>query len=120
MEKKILVIDDNPDDREIMERFLTKAGFKQLSFAENGLEGAHKARAERPDLIIMDIVMPQKNGPDTAELLRQDSLTSRIPVIFVTSLVRPGESQGGMTRVFAKPFDNSAILNKIQALLKGD
>ena len=117
MAKKILVIDDNEEDREIMKRFLRKAGYANLSFAQNGTEGIQLARQEKPDLIILDIVMPQKDGTQVARLLGQDATTHNIPIIFVTSLVRDGENQGGATRVFGKPFNAMAFLEKVGEVL---
>lgn len=118
MDKKILIIDDSDDDREIMKRFLEKAGYRNLLFASDGLEGAALARREKPDLVILDIVMPKKEGPEVADALRKDPVTRNIPVLFVTSLVRPGENQGGSTRVFSKPFDESGLLEKLKKVLE--
>lgn len=114
LEKKILIIDDSEEDREIMMRFLSKAGYKNLCFACNGVEGIGLAKKELPDLIILDIVMPQKDGAQVAKLLAQDTVTRNIPIIFVTSLVREGETQGGATRVFGKPFQPEELMKKIE------
>jgi CheY-like chemotaxis protein len=114
LEKKILIIDDSEADQEIMKRFLSKTGYQNIFTASNAADGIHLARTEKPALIILDIVMPQKDGAQTAKLLSQDSVTKDIPIIFVTSLVRDGEMQGGSTRVFGKPFNIEELAKKIE------
>lgn len=118
LEKKILIIDDSEADQEIMRRFLSKMGYRNLFTTSSGTDGIHLARTEKPDLIILDIVMPQKDGAQVAKLLAQDTVTRNIPIIFVTSLVRDGEMQGGSTRVFGKPFNIEELAKKIEKIFK--
>lgn len=82
--KKILVVDDSPTERHVMIELLTKNGY-QVTTAENGEEGIAKAKAELPDLILMDVVMPGLNGYQATRTLTRDEATKNIPVIVCTS-----------------------------------
>lgn len=62
MGRKILIIEDNEDDQLIIKRYLNKAGFQEILFAYNGKEGIKKAKAEKPDLIVLDTVLPDIDG----------------------------------------------------------
>lgn len=82
--KNILVVDDSPTERYFSVDFLTKAGY-HVTTAENGEEGIAKAKATKPDLILMDIVMPGLNGFQATRTLTRDEETRHIPVIVYTS-----------------------------------
>ena len=78
--KKILVIDDSPTERHVLVEILNKGGYDIIT-AESGEEGIEKARAEQPDLILMDVVMPGLNGYQATRTLTRDESTKHIPVI---------------------------------------
>ena len=82
--KKILVVDDSPTERHVMVELLTKNGY-QVVTAESGEEGVVKAKAELPDLVIMDVVMPGLNGYQATRTLTRDEDTKNIPVLMCTS-----------------------------------
>ena len=118
MGKKILVIDDNEQELMILKRTLTKAGYEDLIFAGSAEEGIEKAKTEKPNLIIADINMPKKTGIDVHNILKQYSDTKDIPVIFQTSLIRPGERpDGGNNQVFPKTHFSEDLIKKIRELI---
>ncbi len=82
--KNILVVDDSPTERFFTVDLLTKAGY-QVTTAENGEEGIAKAKATKPDLILMDVVMPGLNGYQATRTLTRDDETKAIPIIVCTS-----------------------------------
>ena len=82
--KRILVVDDSPTETEAFRTMLEKNGYEVLS-AENGADGVAKARQEKPDVVLMDIVMPGLNGFQATRQLTKDSETQHIPVIIVTT-----------------------------------
>ena len=88
MGKKALVIDDNKNNLMLEKDLLEVAGFEVFE-AENASSGIVIARMEKPDVIIMDVRLPDMRGSEAARILRQDRETSDIPIIFVTASVFP-------------------------------
>ncbi len=86
--KTVLFIDDNPVDRTLIERLLTKKNFHVL-LASNAKDGVNLAEEHRPDLILMDILLPGISGIEVCKGLKKKPLTSSIPVIFYTSIDTP-------------------------------
>ena len=84
MTKKILIVEDNKDSREILGLFLTKIGHQVIK-ASNSKEAISCAEAERPDLIFMDIQLPDVDGVKTTAILKQNPKTSRIPIVALTA-----------------------------------
>lgn len=117
MAKKILVVDDELGSVLLFESVLKKRGYA-VSTATNGEDAIEKARKEKPDLILLDIIMPRLDGTEVAIALRGDPLTSHIPVFFITALIGPGDKiniAGTATNlVFAKPVNLNELLAKIQ------
>ena len=89
--KKILVVDDSPTERHVLHELLTRNGY-QVTTAESGEEGIEKAKAELPDLILMDVVMPGLNGYQATRTLTRDEATKSIPIIDV-HFQGPGDRQ---------------------------
>lgn len=87
MAKRILIIDDDPDLVEAVSLLLEGEGMQPLA-AYGGLEGLEKARSEKPDLIVLDIMMPDKDGYEVAKELAADSELSQIPVIMLTAVTQ--------------------------------
>jgi twitching motility two-component system response regulator PilH len=117
--KKILVVDDSPTERYFMVELLSKNGYQVLT-AENGEEGVSKAKAEIPDLILMDVVMPGINGYQATRTLMREETTKNIPVIVCTSKGQEtdkiwGLRQGAMDYL-VKPVNGEELLAKIAAL----
>jgi len=114
--KNILVVDDSPTERFFSVDFLTKAGY-QVTTAENGEEGIAKARAMKPDLILMDVVMPGLNGFQATRTLTRDEETKHIPVIVCTSKGQETDKIWGLRQGAAdyvvKPVNPEELLQKI-------
>jgi two-component system, cell cycle response regulator DivK len=86
MKKKILVVDDNANNLMLEKDLLEVAGFEVFQ-AEKAIDGIIIARREKPDVIIMDVRLPDMRGSEAARVLRQDKETRDIPIIFVTASV---------------------------------
>jgi twitching motility two-component system response regulator PilH len=115
--KKILVVDDNATDLKNMEQIVAGAGCMVVS-ATGGTEALAKAKSEKPDLIFLDIVMPDLDGYATVRALRADSATKSIPVVFVSSKGQQADKvwaqmQGG-TDLVVKPFTKEQIIEQLK------
>jgi len=114
--KRILVVDDSPTERFFVVDLLSKHGF-QVTTAENGEDGIAKAKAEKPDLIIMDVVMPGLNGYQATRTLTRDDETKGIPVIVCTSKGQETDKIWGLRQGAAdyvvKPVNPEELLKKI-------
>lgn len=118
--KKILLVDD-ADTILMMERMILRSGSYTLVTAKDGREAVAKAVTERPDLILLDIVMPKMNGFDTCKQLRQQEATRHIPIIMVTTR---GEAENvetgfksGCTDYITKPINGLELLSKVRNYL---
>lgn len=117
--KKILVVDDSPTERHVLVELLSSNGYQVIT-AESGEEGIEKAKAELPDLILMDVVMPGLNGYQATRTLTRDEATKHIPVIVCTSKDQEtdriwGLRQGAQDYII-KPVNGPDLLAKIAAL----
>ena len=87
MEKKILIIDDNEQDRKIMQRFLNKAGYEEILMAETGEEGVKKAESEKPDLVIIDTMLPGIDGFEVCRQIRGIQGSSAPKIVITTGTI---------------------------------
>jgi len=121
MKKKILMVDDDLDLCLIYETVFEHLGY-DFVFAANGNEAVVIATTQKPDLILMDIIMPVMNGYQTTRLIRQNPKTHSIPVIAVTALTSPEEREecfrSGCDDYIAKPFTIKDLASRIEKLLK--
>jgi len=119
-EPMILVVDDEKDIRNLVERYLKGAGYEVLT-AKNAGEALIYAEQEQPDLIIMDVVMPGRSGFDACRDLKLKSDTSHIPVILISVLTRPTDRdmafEARADDFMAKPFTKEQILDKVNEIL---
>ena len=117
--KRILVVDDSATERHMLKDMLTKAGYDVLS-SENGEDAIAKARLLKPDLILMDVVMPGLNGFQATRAISRDPVTQSIPVIMCTSKSQETDKIWGLRQgakdYVVKPVDRDALLAKIVAL----
>jgi len=114
----ILIVDDDDSIRSLLNQELGDAGY-HIEEASNGKEALEKVRANRPDLIILDIMMPEMNGFDVAAVLKNDPQTMDIPII-VLSVVQD-KARGfriGVDRYLTKPIDTNLLFNEIGSLLE--
>ena len=118
---KILVVDDEVHILKIIDYKLRTAGYTVITAAD-GVEGVEKARAERPDLILLDVMMPRMDGFQTLEALKQDSATKAIPVFMLTvrgkEMDRLRGLQMGVAAYITKPFSPNALLARIEEALR--
>lgn len=119
--KKILLIEDNTEIRENTAEILELADY-QVVTAENGRVGVEKAHAEKPDLIICDIMMPIMDGYSVLHLLSKTPDTANVPFIFLTAKADRSDFRKGMEMgaddYITKPFDDVELLNAIESRLK--
>ena len=119
--KKILVIDDEADIREIVRLYLAEEGFKVIE-AGNGQDGILTAQREKPDLIILDIMMPGINGFEVAKHLKDDPNTHNIPIIILSVLAQDSQYRHGILDYISKPFRQEelvGIIKKVFEKVKG-
>jgi twitching motility two-component system response regulator PilH len=117
--QKILVVDDSPTERYFLSDILIKNGFS-VSTAENGEEALQKIKADKPQLILMDIVMPGQNGFQVTRAISKDPDTQDVPVIICTSKGQETDRIWGLRQgardYLVKPVDPQELLTKIAAL----
>jgi twitching motility two-component system response regulator PilH len=117
--KNILVVDDSPTERFFTVDVLTKAGYL-VATAENGEDGINQAKASKPDLILMDVVMPGLNGYQATRTLSRDEETKHIPVIVCTSKGQETDKIWGLRQgavdYLVKPLNPEELLQRIAAL----
>jgi len=120
MGKKILVVDDEAQLTEMVKLRLEAAGYS-VSCAYDGVEGLEKAKKEKPDLIILDLMLPKMDGYKVCGLLKNDARYNKIPIVMFTA--RAQEEDIGLGRELGaeayvtKPFDHKILLGKIRELL---
>lgn len=107
--KTILIIDDEADIRDIASMSLRLVAGWQVITASSGREGLELAERERPDAVLLDVMMPDMDGPTTLLRLQEGPATADIPVVFVTAKLQPQERRRyaglGAMGLVAKPFD---------------
>ena len=128
-QRTVLVIDDEPHVVTYLEMLLQDAGYKTIS-AENGKVGREKARKEMPDLICLDINMPEESGIRFYRNLKEDPVMARIPVLVITAVTGLGGQPGPLEKFistrkhipapegfFSKPIDREEFLAKVEEVL---
>jgi twitching motility two-component system response regulator PilH len=117
--RKILIVDDSPTERHVLNDLLTKAGFEVVT-SDNGEDAIVKARQVKPDLILMDVVMPGLNGFQATRAISRDPETRTIPIILCTSKSQETDKIWGLRQgardYLIKPIDRDELLGKINAL----
>ena len=117
--KRVLVIDDSATERHIIGEVLGKQGY-EVSFAEDGEKGIVEAKTSKPDLIIMDVVMPGMNGFQATRAISNDPETSHIPIVLCTTKDQETDKVWGIRQgakdYVVKPIDPAELLSKIAAL----
>ena len=117
---RILIVDDSPTELQALRRLLERHGYQILE-ARDALQGIDVARRERPDLILMDVVMPGMSGFQATRRLTRDEETARIPVFLVSSKTQESDRIWGLRQGAAdyvvKPVDERDILPRMHAVL---
>ncbi len=118
---KVLMVDDDADIRLIGKVSLSGVGRWQVVLASSGAEALSLAAGEKPDVILLDVMMPLMDGPATLARLKESPETREIPVIFMTAKVLTDEVAGylkmGAAGVIKKPFDPMTLPNEIREVL---
>ena len=116
----ILIIDDEPDICELLEFKLKNEGYKTFS-TTNPLEAVSKARDVSPDLIVLDVMMPELDGFRLCSMLKVDSKLKNIPILFLTAKTEVDDRVKGFTRgaddYLTKPFDSRELVARIKVIL---
>lgn len=114
---KILVADDSNEFLDIYRELLVGRGMSVVT-AANGAEALQVAWMEKPDIIFLDLVMPEMTGAECARLLKQDPSCREIPVVIITSHITPKDMdacyRAGADEIMAKPFSNDQIINLLK------
>ena len=119
--RKILIVDDEDDIREVARLSLELVGGWDVLAACSGREGLEEAKANQPDAILLDVMMPDMDGPATFQELQADEATRHIPVILLTAKVQAADrlrfSELGVSGVLAKPFDPMELPRQVADVL---
>ena len=120
MTKRILVVEDQEDLRGVLRDLLTGSGYEMLE-APDGQAGIDKARAEKPDLILMDIQMPVMDGYDATRHIKAAPECAKIPIIAVSSFAMKGDEEkaraSGCDHYVTKPYSPMQLLKTVRGLL---
>nr|HID59771.1 response regulator [Desulfobacterales bacterium] len=130
-EKKILVVDDEPDMRTFLSTLLETSGFTAVA-AENGIEGVQKAREVKPDLIILNVMMPKENGVQMYRQLKISDQLKQIPVIMISAISKKsflrcqkiltywGSSFPEPEAYIKKPLESDELIQLVESLLSAE
>lgn len=118
---KIIYVDDDPDLRELAEMCLRLDKTLQVTLAAGGAEALDAMLADPPDVALVDVMMPQMDGPGLMARMRETPALADVPVIFITARSLPRETQAltalGAAGLIAKPFDPLALAKSVHAIL---
>ncbi|HVH13127.1 MAG TPA: response regulator [Longimicrobium sp.] len=121
MSRKILLVDDEDDIREVAQMSLEMTAGWEVVTAPSGADALRTAAAERPDAILLDVMMPGMDGPATARALRAEPDTAEIPIILLTAKVQAADRRRfddlGVAGILAKPFDPIALADQVREVL---
>jgi CheY-like chemotaxis protein len=119
--RRILIVDDEDDIREVAQVSLELIGGFEVMTASNGRDALARARAEQPDAILLDVMMPEMDGPATLAELRANPATRDIPVVFLTANTQAAQRQAlgqlGAAGMLSKPFDPMKLAGDVAAAL---
>lgn len=118
---KILLVEDHPELRDLLQGRIEEMGFTTIT-AKNGREGVDTAVAEKPDLILMNSIMPEMDGWEATRLLRSNPETKDIPILAATAMFLPSHLEAwldvGCNDYIIKPFTMDELSRKIRALIE--
>ena len=121
MKKRILVVEDNEQNLYLATFLLEKNGHEVIT-AKDGLEAVEKAKAERPDLILMDIQLPEMNGYQATKKIKSIPEISHIPIVAITSYAMAGDREKalamGCVGYIEKPIDPKTFVHEVEKYLK--
>jgi DNA-binding response OmpR family regulator len=115
----LLVVEDTLDTRDLLQFYFTRAGYN-VSTANDGQEGLNMTKAEKPDLILTDVAMPNMDGVEMIREIRSESEFANIPIIVFTARSASSNEEilaAGANRIFHKPFDFDEVQKEIRGLI---
>jgi CheY-like chemotaxis protein len=119
--EKLLVVDDDEDIRTVTRLTASRVGHWKVAVAASGPEALEAAERERPDVILLDVMMPDMDGPTTLARLREQPCSAETPVIFLTAKAQKHEVSQlrslGAAGVIRKPFDPAALPDQIRRIV---
>ncbi len=122
MTKLILIVEDEARNLTLLRDLLGVSGYRTIE-ATDGEQGVELAKASKPDLILMDVLMPKMDGLEATRILKADATTSTIPVLVLTSYAMKGDKetilQAGCDGYLAKPLDIKELLQEVARFLSG-
>ncbi len=121
MSRKILLVDDEDDIREVAQMSLEMTAGWEVVTAASGAEALRMAAAERPDAILLDVMMPGMDGPATARELKAGAATADIPIVLLTAKVQAADRRRfdglGVAGILSKPFDPMTLADEVTGVL---
>lgn len=121
--RTVLYVDDEPDIREVVHLCLSLANDLDVHSCDSGVQALQMLAQFKPDLVLLDVMMPGLDGPSTLQRMRADPQLAGIPVIFLTAKAMPQEvarfRELGAAAVIAKPFDPMQLANQVMAVWEG-
>ena len=121
MSRKILLVDDEDDIREVAQLSLEMTAGWEVRAASSGAQALRMAAEERPDAILLDVMMPEMDGPATARALKGSAATAAIPIVLLTAKVQAADRRRfddlGVAGVLGKPFDPMALADEVSRIL---
>lgn len=119
--KRVLIIDDEDDIREVAQASLEMMGGWEVITASSSSEGLAKAETEQPDAVLLDVMLPDMDGPTTFQKLQANPITRQIPVILLTAKVQAADQRRfadlGVMAVLSKPFDPVTLADQVAEVL---
>lgn len=121
--QSVLYVDDEPDIREVVEMSLTLAADLAVESCGSGERALELLATQRPDMVLLDVMMPGLDGPGTLARMRADARLAGIPVVFLTAKALPAEIQRflalGAVAIIPKPFDALKLADQVRAIWDG-
>lgn len=118
--ESILYVEDDLDIQQVVQFALEALGGYRVTLASSGRQALDAAAADPPDLVLLDVMMPDLDGPSTLALMRKVPALAAVPVVFITAKVQASEIEHfkslGAVDVIAKPFDPSTLATRVQAI----
>lgn len=120
-QKIVVIAEDEPDAAKLLEFRLQRSGFRTI-VATNGLAALNEVFEHKPDLLILDLMLPQMHGFEVCRLLKTSAVTRRMPILLLTALAMPEDKLRGFGRgaddYMTKPFEMSELVARVYALLR--
>jgi two-component system, OmpR family, alkaline phosphatase synthesis response regulator PhoP len=120
MPKKILIVEDDPSFSRAINHIIQKEGYDVIT-ASNGMTGLRMAQEEKPDLLVLDVMLPGLDGFEICQRLRQTQLTTSLPIIMLSAKGQEADRTTGLkvgaSEYLTKPIERTLLLEKIAALL---